>query len=87
MAHAPSRRRNGDNCRAHTGADYVRLYLTPTGTGTAPLAKLIGGGAPAHGTFTFAWHYQDKPLLDHLNVVATGPGGRAEQVPFDVTHP
>ncbi len=70
-----------------TGADYVRLYLTPTGTGTAPLAKLISGGAPVNGMFTFAWHYQDKPLLDHLSVVATGGGGRVEQVPFNVTHP
>jgi immunoglobulin-like protein involved in spore germination/sporulation and spore germination protein len=69
------------------GADRVRLYLTPTGTGTASLRKLIGAGAPANGVFTFTWQYPDQPQMAHLTVVATGPGGRAGQTPFNVVHP
>ena len=72
----------------HTiGADRVRLYLTPTGTGTSSLRKLIGEGAPVNGVFSFAWHYPDKQLMDHFTVVATGPGGRVQQIPFNVVHP
>lgn len=44
--------------------------------------KLIGAGAPVSGVLTFAWHYQDQPLMAHFTVIATGPGGRAEQSPF-----
>jgi hypothetical protein len=68
-------------------ADHVQIYLTPTGTNTAPLAKLIGQGAPVHGQCTIVWAYPDQPMLDHLSVVAVGSGGRTEAYPFNVTHP
>lgn len=67
-------------------ADHVRVYLTPTGTGTAPLAKLIAQGTPAHGQCTIAWDYPDQPLLAHLSVDASGPGGSTEVIPFNVIH-
>lgn len=70
-----------------TGAERVKLYITPTGTGTAPFAKLIGESTVVNGTATLTWHYADEPLSDHITVVATGPGGRAEDAPFNIAHP
>ncbi len=68
-------------------ADHVRVYLTPTGTGTAPLAKLIAEGTPVNGRCTVSWNYPDQPLLAHLTVDASGPGGSTAVLPFNVFHP
>jgi Sporulation and spore germination len=70
-----------------TAANHVRLYLTPTGTQTAPLTRLLAEGPTVGGTFSYTWHYPDSALMAHLSVVATGLGGRAEQIPFNVMHP
>jgi hypothetical protein len=32
------------------------------------------------------WTYRDEPLLSHLAVTATGPGGTAEPTPFGLYH-
>jgi Immunoglobulin-like domain of bacterial spore germination len=68
-------------------AGQVLIYLTPTGTNTASLAKLIGAGTTSHGRCVVSWDYPDEPLLAHLSVVATGPGGRTDTYPFNVFHP
>jgi hypothetical protein len=70
-----------------TNADQVLIYLTPTGTNTASLAKLIAAGTVSHGRCVVSWDYPDGSLLAHLSVVATGPGGSAETIPFNVVHP
>lgn len=70
-----------------TNAGQVLIYLTPTGTDTASLARLIGAGTTSHGRCVVSWNYPDESLLAHLSVVATGPGGRAETIPFNVVHP
>lgn len=70
-----------------TGAERVKLYTTPTGTGTAPFAKLIAEGPVVNGTATLTWRYADKPLTSHVTVVATGPGGQAEDTAFNIAHP
>ncbi len=70
-----------------THADQVLIYLTPTGTNTASLTRLIGAGTPSHGRCVVSWNYPDESLLAHLSVVATGPGGRADTYPFNVVHP
>lgn len=68
-------------------AGQVLIYLTPTGTNTASLARLIGAGTTSHGRCVVSWHYPDESLLAHLSVVATGPGGRTDTYPFNVVHP
>lgn len=70
-----------------TNADQVRIYLTPTGTNTAPLTKLIASGTASLGRCVVSWDYPDESLLAHLSVVATGPGGRAKTMPFNIYHP
>lgn len=67
--------------------DRLEFYLTPTGTETAPLTELIGTGTKTGETFTFTWHYPDYPLLAHFGLVAIGPGGRTELMPFNVYRP
>jgi len=64
----------------------LEFYLTPTGTETAPLAKLLGTGTKTGDEFTFTWNYPDEPLLAHLELVAIGPGGRTELTPFNIYH-
>jgi hypothetical protein len=67
--------------------DRVRFVLTPTGTGTAPYAKLLGEDRDARDGFTLTWHYGagDAPSA-HLAVQAVGPGGTAEEL-LGVAHP
>ena len=67
-------------------ADRVELLLTPTGTGTAPLAQVLGTGTRTDAGFVITWAYPDEPQLGHLSFVATGPGGRSEDQPFNVYH-
>jgi Immunoglobulin-like domain of bacterial spore germination len=69
-----------------SATDQLEFYLTPTGTETAPLAKLLGTGTKSGDAFTFAWNYPDESLLAHLELVAIGPGGRTELSPFNVYH-
>ncbi|MEU0510474.1 MULTISPECIES: Gmad2 immunoglobulin-like domain-containing protein [unclassified Amycolatopsis] len=69
-----------------TGADRVEFYSTPTGTETESLAKLLGTGVVQNGAWTLTWAYPDEPLLAHFSVVAIGPGGRTEIMPFNLYH-
>jgi hypothetical protein len=69
-----------------TGTSKVRFLLTPTGTGTASLAKLLGEDADGSDGWTLRWSYADQPLLGHITIRATGPGGSAEKL-LGVHHP
>ena len=60
-------------------ATRVEFWLTPTGTGTADLARRIGQDSNGRDGWLFNWHYPDEPILGHLTVKAVGPGGTAEQ--------
>jgi Immunoglobulin-like domain of bacterial spore germination len=63
----------------------VRFVLTPTGTGVAGYARLLGEDrTPADG-FTLTWHYPGDPLSAHLDIQAIGPGGTAEKM-FGIAH-
>jgi Immunoglobulin-like domain of bacterial spore germination len=68
-------------------AERVRFVLTPTGTGTAPFAKLLGEDRDARDGFTLTWHYGagDAPSA-HLSIQAVGPGGKAEEL-LGIAHP
>ena len=61
-------------------ASKVEFLLTPTGTGTGGLAVRIGQDTNGRDGYMVRWHYKDQPLLAHLTVRATGPGGTAEKV-------
>lgn len=69
-----------------TGADRVEFTLTPTGTETEPLTKVLGTGTKAGDLYTFTWTYRDEPLLAHLGIRATGPGGTTAVTPINVYH-
>lgn len=69
-----------------TGATEVQFLLTPTGTDTAPLTRLLNTDQTAHDGFTLTWSYPKEPLLSHFSVIAIGPCGRAEASPFNVYH-
>jgi Immunoglobulin-like domain of bacterial spore germination len=68
-------------------ADRVRFVLTPTGTGTAPYARLLGEDRDDRDGFTLTWHYGagDAPSA-HLAIQAVGPGGTAEEL-LGIAHP
>ena len=59
-------------------ASKVEFLLTPTGTGTAGLAVSLG--VDTSRPYTAQWTWKDQPLLAHLTVRATGPGGTTEKV-------
>jgi hypothetical protein len=61
-------------------ASKVEFLLTPTGTGGDGLAVRIGQDSNGHDGYLVRWHYTDQPLLAHLTVRATGPGGITEKV-------
>src|SRR6266511_1504066 len=69
-----------------THASRVRFLLTPTGTGTASLAKLLGEDADGSDGWALRWSYTDQPLLGHITIRAIGPGGSAEKL-LGVHHP
>lgn len=69
-----------------TGTSRVRFLLTPTGTGTASLAKLLGEDADGSDGWALRWSYTDQPLLGHITIRAIGPGGSAEKL-LGVHHP
>jgi len=63
---------------SHT--ERVRFVLTPTGTGTAPYAKLLGEDRDPRDGFTLTWHYGAGDAWSaHLDIQAIGPGGKAEK--------
>jgi hypothetical protein len=61
-------------------ASKVEFLLTPTGTGARALAVRIGQDTNGRDGYLVRWSYKDQPLLAHLTVRATGPGGTAEKV-------
>jgi hypothetical protein len=61
-------------------ASKVEFLLTPTGTGAGHQAVRIGQDTNGRDGYMVRWHYQNRPLLAHLTVRATGPGGTAEKV-------
>jgi hypothetical protein len=64
----------------------VRFALTPTGTGTAPYARLLGEDRDPRDGFTLTWHYgQDDAASAHLTVQAIGPGGKVDHV-INIAH-
>jgi hypothetical protein len=67
-------------------ATKVEFLLTPTGTQVGDLAVRIGQDTNGRDGWLVNWRYRDEPLLAHLTVRATGPGGTAEQT-VGVHHP
>lgn len=67
-------------------AGRVQFFLTPTGTGTAPLAVPLADATRNGDRFTVTWPYRDEPMLAHLSAVITGPGGSTEYVPVNLYH-
>jgi hypothetical protein len=61
-------------------ASKVEFLLTPTGTGVSDLAVRIGQDTNGSDGYMVRWRYKDQPLLAHLTVRATGPGGTTEKV-------
>ena len=67
-------------------ATRVEFLLTPTGTDVGDLAVRIGQDTNGRDGWLVNWHYKDEPLLGHLTVRATGPGGTAQET-VGVYHP
>jgi hypothetical protein len=67
-------------------ATKVEFLLTPTGTGAAGHAVTLGVDSNGRDAYTAHWRYSDQPMLAHLTVRATGPGGVTEHV-VGVYHP
>jgi hypothetical protein len=67
-------------------ASKVEFLLTPTGTGVGDLAVRIGQDSNGRDGYLVNWRYKDQPLLAHLTVRATGPGGITEQA-VGIYHP
>jgi hypothetical protein len=67
-------------------ATRVEFWLTPTGSSVSDLSRKIGQDTNGRDGWLFNWHYPDEPILGHLTVRATGPGGTAEQT-VGVYHP
>ena len=67
-------------------ATRVEFWLTPTGSAVSDLSRKIGQDTDSRDGWLFNWHYPNEPILGHLTVKATGPGGTAEQT-VGVYHP
>jgi hypothetical protein len=61
-------------------AQRVRFVLTPTGTETAPYAKLLGEDRTPDDGFSLVWRYPSDGLSAHLAVQAIGPSGTSEKL-------
>lgn len=72
---------------AVSGATSVQFLLVPTGTETAAYATSIGLDTDGRDGWTAQYTYADEPLMSHLAVVARGPGGEVESLPFNLYHP
>ena len=69
-----------------SNATRVEFLLTPAGTGTAGQAVSLGVDRDGRDGYLARWRYRDQPLLAHLTVRASGPGGTVEQS-VGVYHP
>ena len=67
-------------------ATKVEFLLSPAGTGTGDLAVSLGVDRDGRDGYTARWRYDDQPLLAHLTVRATGPGGTTDKV-VGIYHP
>jgi hypothetical protein len=67
-------------------ATRVEFWLTPTGSAVSDLSRKIGQDTNGRDGWLFNWHYPNEPVLGHLTVRATGPGGTAERT-VGVYHP
>jgi hypothetical protein len=70
-----------------SAATSVEFFLVPTGTGTWSERRSIGVDRNGRDGWTASYRYADEPLWSHLTVVARGPGGTAEKLPFNLYHP
>jgi hypothetical protein len=66
-------------------AQRVRFVLTPTGTETAPYAKLLGEDRTPKDGFSLVWRYPSDGLSAHLDIGAIGPGGTADAT-YSIAH-
>lgn len=69
------------------GATSVEVSLVSTGTGPDRDRRVLGVDRNGRDGWTVGFTYADEPLLGHLAVVARGPGGRADEIPFKLHHP
>jgi hypothetical protein len=67
-------------------ATRVEFLLTPAGTGAGDQAVSLGVDTDGSDAYVTHWRYADQPLLAHLTVRATGPGGTTEHT-VGVYHP
>jgi hypothetical protein len=67
-------------------ATRVEFWLTPTGSAVSDLSRKLGQDTDGRDGWLFNWRYPNEPLLGHLTVRATGPGGTAEQT-VGIYHP
>ena len=68
-------------------ATRVRFFLVPTGTDTWSNRNSIGVDRSGADGWSVRYPYADEPLWSHLVVVASGPGGTTEKLPFNLYHP
>jgi len=67
-------------------ATKVEFLLTPTGTDVGDLAVRLGQDSNGRDGWLVNWRYRDEPLLGHLTVRASGPGGTAHET-VGIYHP
>jgi hypothetical protein len=70
-----------------SGATSVEVSLVSTGTGPDRDRRVLGVDRNGRDGWTVSYTYADEPLWSHLSVVARGPGGTADKIPFNVYHP
>ena len=68
-------------------ATRVRFFLVPTGTDTWGSRKSIGVDSSREDGWSVGYTYADEPLWPHVLVLAHGPGGTTEKLPFNLYHP
>ena len=63
----------------NANAQRARFTLTPTGTEVADYTEVLGEDrTPADG-FRLLWRYPNQPIMGHLGIQATGPGGTTDE--------
>jgi hypothetical protein len=68
-------------------AQRVRFLIYPTGTEVGDLGKLLGEDTNGRDGWTLTWHYnQNDATLNHLVVIAIGPGGTSPWTTLGLTH-
>ena len=68
-------------------ATRVRFFLVPTGTDTWENRESIGLDRSGDDGWSVRYTYADEPLWSHVLVMADGPGGTTEKLPFNLYHP